>query len=192
MTNVMQPAADDQSSDVFSGVFVFLGVALIILGILAMTFSVFVTLGTVVLLGAFLIAAGIAEFIHVFRIWRTKKVLLNILSALIYLIAGGFTLFHPLAGALSITLIISAFLIGAGLIRCFYAITHRDKMWGWFLFGGILNLILGAMIGLGWPTTGFWLIGLFIGIEMLFHGISWIAFSAVLRRIEKATTSAKP
>jgi len=188
MTNT---AASDEANGVISGTLLFFGIALTIFGVLAIIFSFFVTIGIVVCIGGLLVAAAIVQFIHIFKTWRgDKKVLLHILSGLVYLITGGLLLYNPLSGALSLTLLLSAFFIVAGIIRCFYAIAHRkERSWGWFLFGGIINIILGAIIYSGWPITGLWLIGLFVGIEMLLHGISWIAMSAALKQIKQAAFS---
>jgi uncharacterized membrane protein HdeD (DUF308 family) len=170
----------------YSSILLFFGIALLILGAVAMICSVFVTLGTVLILGVLLLVAGVAEFIHVFRSWHEKRAFLNVLSGIAYLITGGLTLYNPIAGALSFTLVITAFLLAAGIIRCFHALNHRnERMWVWFLIGGIVDLILAAMIAIGWPATGLQFIGLFVGIEMLIHGAAWIALSTMVKDTEK-------
>lgn len=185
MTSAVQPPAADRTDQVFSGVFLFLGIALIVLGMVAIVSSVFVTIGTVVLFGALLVAAGIAELIHVIRAWHGKNVLFNILSGIVYLIVGAMTIAHPIIGAISLTLIMSGFFFVAGVIRCFHALTHRQRpLWGWFLIGGIVDLVLGAMIASGWPVTGLWVIGLFVGIEMIMYGAAWITLASAMRAIE--------
>lgn len=190
MTSEMESTSVEQSTDKFSGTFLFFGIVLAILGVLAIFGSVFVTLGTVLVFGTLMITAGIAELIHVGQAWHSKRVAWSILSGIIYLIAGGLTMYNPLAGAISFTLIISAFLITAGIIRCIYALNHRDlRTWAWFLFGGIVNFLLGAMIAIGWPVTGLWVIGVFVGLEMLTHGMAWIALSSAIREIGKTSAA---
>jgi uncharacterized membrane protein HdeD (DUF308 family) len=49
--------------------------------------------------------------------------------------------------------------------------------WGWALFSGIVSLALGGMLLSRWQTTSLWFLGLFIGLDLIFHGISWIMFS---------------
>lgn len=150
--------------------------------------SVVFTIGTVMLLGGLLFAAGIAECIHTIRAAKGhhKHVLLNALSALIYLCVGGIMLTRPVAGAMSLTLLICIFLLASGIISIAHGFRIRQKKhWGWFIFAGILDLILGVLIGAGWPVTGLWVIGLFVGIEMLIYGIAWIAGSFAYREAEK-------
>ncbi len=181
----MSTVGVNKDGNVVANTLLFFGIALIVLGMLATIFSFFVTMGTVICVGGLLVAAGIAQFIHVFRTWGSdKKNWLHALSGLAYLFAGGLILYNPLAGALSLTFVMSAFFIASGVIRCLYALAHRSEpTWVWFLVGGITNFALGAIIAYGWPITGLWVIGLFIGIEMLVHGVTWVFMSAALKQI---------
>jgi len=173
--------------DGFSGISLFFGLALVVLGLVAVATSVLFTIGTVLIFGGILVAAGGVEWIHAFRDRRREPVWLDVLSGLVYLLAGGLMLTNPVSGALSLTLVMGIFFLIAGVLRGAYAIAHRkERHWGWFLLSGIIDLGLGTLILTGWPVTGLWVIGLFVGIEMLVHGSGWIALSVMMRRIEKA------
>jgi uncharacterized membrane protein HdeD (DUF308 family) len=186
-TSMKTPQGENEIGELYSGSFLFLGITLAVLGIIAIAGSVLFTFGTVVVLGVLLIAAGIVEIVQVSRMRHAqdkKRTLLNVLSAIVYLITGAVLLWHPVAGALGLTLLISIFLLVSGVINLVHGIRHRrESQWGWFIFGGIVDLILGALIFMGWPATGLWVIGLFVGIEMLIYGSSWIGLSVSLRRI---------
>jgi uncharacterized membrane protein HdeD (DUF308 family) len=183
----MKPRAAEQAEDTsYSNVLLFFGIAMIVLGIVAIVASILFTIGTVMLFGGILVAAGIAESIHTFRARHRKQVFLHLLSAIVYLVAGGLILCNPIAGAMSLTLILSAFLCGMGIIRCAFGISHRkETQWGWFLFGGMIDIALGVLIVLGWPVISLWVIGLFVGIEMITYGAACIALSTVIRDVEK-------
>ena len=61
--------------------------------------------------------------------------------------------------------------------------------WGWIFGGGVLNLALGIMIWLQWPFSGFWGIGLFVGIDMLFSGWTWIMLALRFKHLHRARTT---
>jgi uncharacterized membrane protein HdeD (DUF308 family) len=171
--------------------FMFLGIALIIIGSISVLFGLFSTIASVVIFGGILLAAGITEMIHAIRARKKQKVGLNILSSLVYLIAGALLLWNPLLGAISLTLVISAYLFAAGIMRIVTGVKRRkEPLWGWFIADGVINLLLGAIIALGWPFTGLWVIGLFVGIEMITHGIAWVALAAAFNETEKSSPMA--
>ncbi len=162
--------------------FLFFGIALMILGMTAVGSQFLFTIGTVIFFGALLLVAGVAELVHIIVSKQRKKMVFNVLSSLAYIITGILTLNNPLLGALSITFLMSAFFIIAGGVRIAYALVHiREAHWVWFLLGGVINFALGLMIMAGWPATGLWLIGLFVGIEMIFHGTAWIMLALALK-----------
>lgn len=166
--------------------FLFFGIALLILGFLAVGSQFLATMGVVIFFGALMLVAGVSELVHIIASKKRNKMIFNILSALAYIVTGCLTLWNPLVGALSLTMIMGVFFLFAGGIRVAYGLSHRDEeRWGWFVAGGIINIILGMMIVMGWPATGLWMIGLFVGIEMIFHGVSWIMIAMTLKS-EKA------
>lgn len=180
MNNVTDNAAA-QIPRKYSNSFLFFGIALLILGIVAVGSQFLFTMGTVIFFGALLLMAGVSELIHTI-VSKQEKKMFNVLSSIAYIVTGCLTLGNPLLGALSLTLIMAAFFVISGMVRIAYGVAHRHEgHWGWFILGGIINLILGLMIAVGWPATGLWMIGLFVGIEMIFHGTSWIMLALVLK-----------
>jgi uncharacterized membrane protein HdeD (DUF308 family) len=84
------------------------------------------------------------------------------------------------------TLIIAGALVGIGVVRIIMALQLRGvKNWGWPLIGGIAAIILGFMILARWPVSGFWVIGLFVAIEMIFSGWSSIIIALGARQMGK-------
>jgi len=184
MTTTMRPPTEQRTDEIYSGTLLLFGISLVILGVLAIFSAVLFTFGTVLLVGCVMVAAGIAQGVHAFR--TGQRMALNLLSSLLYLIAGGVMLWNPFIGALSLTLVVGAFLVVAGFVRLSHGFSHRKEQgWGWFVSGGIIDVILGVVIGLGWPVTGLWLVGLFVGIEMLIHGVASIALSSAMRGMDQ-------
>jgi uncharacterized membrane protein HdeD (DUF308 family) len=74
------------------------------------------------------------------------------------------------------------FLVG-GLYQLIYALWTHLPGWGWHALNGVITTILGVLLAAGWPATGFWVIGLFIGIELVFYGWAWIMLAIGLRKM---------
>jgi uncharacterized membrane protein HdeD (DUF308 family) len=78
-------------------------------------------------------------------------------------------------------LILAIFLIFAGIFRIVFALAERFTGWGWVLLNGAVTLLLGLLVYKQWPASGLWVIGLFIGIEMIFNGWAWVMLSFSLK-----------
>jgi uncharacterized membrane protein HdeD (DUF308 family) len=80
----------------------------------------------------------------------------------------------------------AAFLVG-GLLRIIIALTHRFRNWGWVLANGVVTFLLGLMIWQRWPEASERVIGLVVGIELIFAGWSWVALALAVRSLPKPT-----
>ena len=166
------------------GWFLILGIALIVLGTTALGSALYMTLASVLFFGWILIIAGVLEAAHAF--WREKRwggFFLDLLTGLLYVAVGWMMVSNPGESAVLLTLIIAMFLVFEGLFRIVVAITVRYPHWGWVLFNGIISLILGISIWQRWPYSGLWVIGLFVGIEMLLNGWSLVMLSLSVRNL---------
>ena len=163
-----------------------LGIVLLLLGTVALLDSVLVTAISVLFLGWVLVIAGVVETVQTFRHRRSGHLFLHALNATLSLVVGIMLLLSPLAGALVLTLLLAVYFIVAGIFRTVTAFSLRLPGWGWALFNGIVTLILGILIWIHWPATGLWVIGLFIGIDLLVVGGSQIMTAIAVRTLPKA------
>ena len=85
-----------------------------------------------------------------------------------------------------LTKFIAIFLIVSGVFRIVSALFVRFQDWGWVLLNGGVTLLLGIIINRQLPEAALWVIGLFIGIEMIFNGWAWIMLAFGLRAVAKA------
>ena len=69
-----------------------------------------------------------------------------------------------------------------GLFRIIGSLMYQFPHWGWTLVGGIINLALGIMIWEQWPEASLWVIGLFIGIDLIFTGWTWVMLALSVKR----------
>lgn len=166
------------------GRYLALGLILILLGIAVIGSTYYATVISMILLGIFLIGAGSVQVIQAYLATKWGRFFLSLFLGILYIFTGIFCLSKPATAAISITLWISAFLVVVGLIRMLLASLIRFDQWGWVFFNGIVTFLLGMMIYANWPISGLWVVGLFIGIDMILSGISWtyLSLSAQLRR----------
>ena len=92
---------------------------------------------------------------------------------------------HPTATAVAVTLLLAAFYCISGIFKIIVSLTRPVVQWEWLLFSGIVSLALGLLIWAEWPAVGLWLIGLFIGIDLIFAGWFWIMLSMVAKKLPK-------
>jgi len=174
------------------GWYLALGLVLIALGTMAIGSSLVMTLVSVVFFGWLLIVGGLAEAAHAF--WRKAwgGFVLDLLGGILYLVVGFMLVANPAASAVALTLLIAVFLIVTGVFRVAAAVAGRPPHWGWLLLSGALSLVLGILIWGEWPVSGLWVIGLFVGIEMLFNGWSLVMLSLAARNAPESDAADAP
>ena len=181
---LVQSVLDVQTFKKNWGWFFALGVLLVILGILAAGASVFTTFLSVVLLGALLLIGGIAKIVYSIWLRRWTGFIPNLLVGILYAVVGGYTLMQPAASAVAITLLMAILFLIGGIFKAISSVTLRFENWGWVLFSGLISIALGAMILAEWPESGLWVLGLFVGIDLIFAGWTWIFLSLGARNLQ--------
>lgn len=158
--------------------FMLYGVLLVILGFLAIAVPYVATLATGILIGWLLVAGGVFGLIAVFSAGKSASGFWwNLFTSIIYLLAGLSLLFRPVAGVLTLTILLAAYLLAGGIVKIVMAIGYKSdipKAWGWVLFSGLVDLALAIIIMSGFPGTATWVIGLMVGINLLMMGVSLI------------------
>jgi uncharacterized membrane protein HdeD (DUF308 family) len=166
-----------------------MGIALMILGVVAIGSSLIATLATMLVFGILLLLGAIFQVVTALwgRSWR--GFFLHLLAGVLYLIAGVFLIDNPLEAALGLTLLVAACLLVGGILRIVLSVIERFEGWGWMLLNGVISIVLGVAIWRQWPLSGRWVIGLFVGIEMLFSGLSWVMLGLAVRSTPRGTLS---
>jgi uncharacterized membrane protein HdeD (DUF308 family) len=162
-----------------------LGISLVVCGVLAMGMSFFVSVLTVAVFGVLLLAGGIAQILSVFWTGRWSGTLPHLLVGILYAVTGYVLVDAPLQSAVALTLVIACFLLVGGVFRIVAAMLLRSPGWAWVVLNGFISLMLGLLIYKQWPASGLWMIGLFVGIEMLFNGWVWIMLALDLRAVKR-------
>jgi len=165
--------------------FLLLGIALVVLGSLCIIDPFVPTLASVVFLGFVLMAAGISQIVSSFWAGKWSGMLIHMLIGVLYVVVGYMVVDAPVINMVLITKFIAIFLIVSGAFRVISALVVRFQDWGWALLNGGVTFLLGVIINRQLPEAALWVIGLFIGIEMLFNGWSWVMLALGLRAVAK-------
>jgi uncharacterized membrane protein HdeD (DUF308 family) len=161
--------------------FVVLGVALVVLGMIALSSVVIASLAAAVVLGALIFVGGLAETAGAFWCRGWSGFFLHLLSGVLSIVIGVLFLRAPVGALAALTLLIASFLMVGGIFKIVSVISYRFAHWGWPLLSGVIDVVLGVMIWQEWPASALWVIGLFVGINMVFRGINWIGLGMALR-----------
>src|SRR5262249_42102857 len=165
--------------------FLLLGIALVVVGSFCIADPFVPSLGSVVVLGFLLITAGILQVVSSFWAGKWSGMLLHMLIGVLYAVVGYMIIDAPGISMLLLTKFIAIFLIVSGVVRIASALFVRFQDWGWVLLNGGVTLLLGVIINRQLPEAALWVIGLFIGIEMLFNGWVWVMLALGLRAVAR-------
>jgi uncharacterized membrane protein HdeD (DUF308 family) len=156
------------------------GVVLLVLGTIAIIIPPLATLAATILFGWLFLISGVVGLVTSFMMRAAPGFWWSLISAALGVLVGGWLLARPVSGAVSLTILLVAFFIIEGAVSIMFALDHKRELsgrWGWMLMSGIVDLVLGAMILAGLPSTAAWAIGVLVGINMVFGGTALIAMA---------------
>jgi uncharacterized membrane protein HdeD (DUF308 family) len=181
--NNPQAGSDTAPLRAKSGWIIALGVVYLIAGFIALGSVAMATVVSVLIVGIMMIVAGVVEVISAFQIKSWGKFLLWALLGVLYIIAGFVTFENPLLAAVLLTLILGASLVVSGIMRMVLAFSmKRETPWIWVALSGVITLLLGLLILARWPVSSLYILGLFLGIDLIMAGAGWIGLGFGLRR----------
>jgi uncharacterized membrane protein HdeD (DUF308 family) len=166
------------------------GALLAVCGTAALVFpalTILTSFAAVVFLGVALIVAGIATIVAALWAGKWSGLLLQLLVGVLYLAVGFMIMDTPLLKSVeALTIFVAGFFVVVGGFRVIASLMIRFPFWGWSLLNGIVTFLLGVIIYRlyqHFPPSAIWILGLLIGIEMLFNGWTWIMLSLAIRNI---------
>jgi uncharacterized membrane protein HdeD (DUF308 family) len=181
--NALSASSDTAPLRAKWGWIVALGVVSLVAGFIALGSVLTATVVSVFLVGIMMIIAGVAEVINAFEVRGWGKFLLWLLLGVLYIVAGFVTFENPLLAAAVLTLILGVALVASGIMRIILAFSvQREAPWIWVLLSGAVTLLLGALILARWPVSSLYILGLFLGIDLIFAGAGWVGLGLGLRQ----------
>ena len=166
------------------------GALLALAGFVALGSVVLSTIATVLVVGVAMIVSGLVEIAYAFAMRSWKKFFLWIVIGLLYVVGGGAVVQNPLLAAGFLTLLLGAGLFASGLVRIFLAFQlPKNAPWALVALSGAVTFLLGGVILAQWPVSSLWVLGVFLGVDLIFAGASWMGFGISLRRAEGGEAS---
>lgn len=160
-----------------------LGIVFIILGSVGLTMVIGVTLASMYFLGVLLLIAAGSQTFDVLKSKEWRGAISHIVVAMLYTALAALIFIDPFLASSLMTAAIAGVFIVMGILRIWMAMLLKaGEGWGWIFFAGLASLVLGILILLQWPFSGAWFIGLFISIELIICGWTYVFFGFALRR----------
>jgi len=169
----------------------FQGVVMIILGVLAVAAPVIATIAIDIYVGWLFLFSGVIGLIALFSSHHIPAFLWTLITAALSIVLGILLIWKPVEGALSLTFVLTAFFLVEGVFQIATSLVYRDSLpgtWGWMLASGVSDLLLVAIIVLGWPATGVWVLGLLVGINLFMSGWAIVMMAFAGRQATKTNT----
>jgi uncharacterized membrane protein HdeD (DUF308 family) len=174
----------------FTGWYILAALLFIVLGLFAIIEPARAVVGIARLLGWLLLVGGVAYLIGAFKGGSGKRVLLQVLSAIAFVLGGLYILIHPLLAIGTLTALLAVVILAAGVFDIImYFRLQREHPSGWMLLNGIVALLLGGLIWAQWPSSSAWAIGTLLGVNLLMTGITRLIFAMAGRRLVRHVTA---
>jgi uncharacterized membrane protein HdeD (DUF308 family) len=159
------------------------GVISMIAGVIALGSVFMATASAVIIVGFMMLVAGFAEVIAAFKVKDWGHRLFWLLLGALYVFAGIICLQNPFEAATILTLVLGISLVVGGLLRIFLATRMKHEApWGWVAFSGVVTALLGVMIIAKWPASSFYVLGIFLGVDLIFFGATWLTMGLALKK----------
>jgi uncharacterized membrane protein HdeD (DUF308 family) len=170
-----------------SGWIITLGIVFLVIGVLAVGNVMVATIASVLMVGLLMLAGGILQVVHGFQARSWPGAVFWTISGLLYGAAGVYVLIQPERAAIPVTLVFLIMLALSGASRVWLSLKTRFLSgWVWALFSGLISIFAAVVIGTGLPQDAFWVLGLWLAVDLLFQGGALVAFGFALRSVSKA------
>ena len=167
-----------------------LGIIFVILGFIGLGRVFALTVASVFFFGILILIGGGVQLFESFKCKGWKSILLHVIIAILYFLIGIEFITNPMLASAVLTLILAIGFILVGIVRIVMAIQVRGTAnWFWLLFSGIISVMMGLIIAARWPVSGLFIIGLFVAIELIFHGWSYILVALAARKVLNTATA---
>ena len=169
------------------GWIVALGVVYLVAGVIALGSVFAATVASVFVVGIMMMIAGVAEVINAFQIKTWGRFFFWLILGILYIVAGFVAWDNPLLTAVWLTLFLGAALVASGIVRIFLGFNmQHGSPWMWVVVSGLITLLLGVIILAHWPVSAVYTLGIFLGVDLVFAGASWISLGLALRNAPAA------
>ena len=172
--------------------FLLQGVIMILLGGLAVAAPALATIAVDIYVGWLFLISGTIGFVAMFSARDISGFLWTFATALLSVVVGALLIWTPVEGALSLTVVLTAFFIMEGVLQAAASLVYRrtvPESWGWMFASGLADLALAAIIIAGWPGSAAWTLGLIVGINLVTSGWAIVMMALAARSVDQISTA---
>ncbi|MBI1619558.1 HdeD family acid-resistance protein [Aquamicrobium zhengzhouense] len=153
-------------------------------GVLALLNPFAATLAATMMAGWAFAFLGAMQVIQSFQIKGWGGFIWALLFGLLTLAVGVSLIFNPLAGMVSLTMLVAVLFIVTGIVKVMLSFSLRPVTgWGWVLLSGIVSLVLGVMIFADIFAAATQVLGILLGIELISNGVLFLFTALGLRNL---------
>ncbi|HTP43767.1 MAG TPA: HdeD family acid-resistance protein [Candidatus Acidoferrum sp.] len=161
-----------------------ISILMIIAGLLAILLPLEAGIAVNLFVGWMLMFTAAAHFVYAWSTRHSGGVIWKVLLGILYAVIAFYLLEHPARGLATLTLVLAYYLLIEGVMEIVLFFQHRSAPGSiWFLFDGIITLILGVLVWKTWPNSTEWVIGTLVGLSILFSGTTRLMLSLAARRV---------
>ncbi|MGB8362923.1 MAG: HdeD family acid-resistance protein [Rhizomicrobium sp.] len=165
------------------------GIVLIVLGSAAIVVPPIASFAVAIFLGWLFLVGGIVGLVVTIAGRKAPGFWWALISAVVTTVAGGVLVWWPIGGVISLTFVLTVYLIADGMLTILFAFDHRRQLsqrWYWLLVNGILDLLLAGIIVWALPGSAIWALGLIVGVDLVFGGYSLVTMALAARAPKSA------
>jgi len=159
------------------------GVLLAVAGVFAIFYPFVSSVAAIVLLGWLLIISGVVQAIGLIGARHVPHFWLQLISVALALLIGFLFLRDPAQGVVTMALLLIVFFMIEGMSKIVFALTIRPfPNWGWLLASGAVGVALSIYLLTNLAAASPFLIGLLLGIQLIFTGGALALLAWAVRR----------
>jgi uncharacterized membrane protein HdeD (DUF308 family) len=164
------------------------GILALLAGVAAIVVPIAASVTMTLFIGWMLMFWGALGGVHAIRTPASRSIKLwRVLEAVLAAVAGFYLVVLPLSGTITLTFLLSAWLLGTGGLELISAWQHRGQPGtGLAVVDGVLSLVLGVLIAVSLPSSAAWAIGLLVGVYMLWWGSGAVITAGLLKRLSRS------
>lgn len=162
------------------GWFTGVGILMMMVGLTGAYYATATTVISMSILGIFLVTGAFLHMAQGIASRHWSIFLIQTLVALLSFVTGFIALQKPVEVAGTITLLMAIMFMTTGLIKIVTALVVQMPTWGSWVLNGIVTMLIGIMVLYQWPVSGLWVIGMFLGVDILLHGASLVFLGATI------------
>jgi uncharacterized membrane protein HdeD (DUF308 family) len=161
----------------------FLGILLVVGGVVGLLYTGLATLTSMVLFGWLLLVGGLVGLLQSVQSRGTNFFWLGVVVAALNIAAGVVVIRNPVVTAEALTMFAALLFLTGGLFRVVGSVVVRGPQFGWTLVQGAFGLLLGLLVLFDWPSSSLYVLGTFFSLALLFDGLGLISIGVGGRRV---------